>query len=72
MVLCYQKKECIQLLKKDVTPALGCTEPVCIALCLAHAAKVLDEEIISIDVDVNIGIFKNGMSAVFLTLIMWD
>lgn len=57
------RKECIQLLKQDVTPALGCTEPVCVALCLAHAAEVLDEEIVSIDVDVNIGIFKNGMSA---------
>lgn len=57
------RKECIQLLKQDVTPALGCTEPVCVALCLAHAAEVLDEEIVSIDVDVNIGIFKNRMSA---------
>ncbi len=57
------RKECIQLLKQDVTPALGCTEPVCVALCLAHAAKVLDEKIVSINVDVNIGIFKNGMSA---------
>ena len=56
------RKECIQLLKQDVTPALGCTEPVCVALCLANAAKVLDEKIVSIDVDVNIGIFKNGMS----------
>lgn len=57
------RKECIQLLKQDVTPALGCTEPVCVVLCLANAAKVLDEKIVSIDVDVNIGIFKNGMSA---------
>lgn len=57
------RKECIQLLKQDATPALGCTEPVCVALCLAHAAKVLDEEIVSIGVNVNIGIFKNGLSA---------
>ena len=44
------RKECIQLLKQDVTPALGCTEPVCVALCLANAAKVLDEKKESIDV----------------------
>lgn len=30
---------------------------------MAHASKVLDEEILSIECDVNIGIFKNGMSA---------
>ena len=52
------KLECIQLLKQDVIPALGCTEPVCVALCLAHASKVLDEEILSIDCEVNIGIFN--------------
>ena len=52
------KLECIQLLKQDVIPALGCTEPVCVALCLANASKVLDEEILSIECNVNIGIFN--------------
>lgn len=51
------KDEMIQFLKKEVVPALGCTEPVCVALCCASASSILKGEIQYVSVEVNSGIY---------------
>ena len=58
-----KKHQWINLLKQDVVPALGCTEPVCVALCAAHASQQFSKKIDSVTVRTNAGIYKNGMSA---------
>lgn len=49
-----------EVLKHQVYPAMGCTEPVSVALCAAHAAKLLGEEVSHALFELDAGTYKNG------------
>ncbi|HSQ87255.1 serine dehydratase subunit alpha family protein [Romboutsia sp.] len=51
----------VNILKSEVKPALGCTEPVAVALACAKAKELLGEEIIKHTVLVSPNVYKNGM-----------
>ncbi|WP_027723122.1 serine dehydratase subunit alpha family protein [Maridesulfovibrio zosterae] len=58
----YSVKEILHL---EVSPALGCTEPVAIALATAAAASVIkDERPDKIEVWVDPNIYKNGLAVI--------
>lgn len=52
---------CMSILRREVVPALGCTEPVAVALASAIASRDLGETPDRIDVLVSGNLFKNGM-----------
>ncbi|BEM76414.1 UPF0597 protein [Serratia marcescens] len=52
----------ISWLKKEVTPALGCTEPVAIAFAAAKAASFLNEPCLSIYGFISENLYKNAMA----------
>ena len=51
----------IQIVKKEVVPALGCTEPISVALAAAIAANKLNGKLEKIAVSVSPNLMKNGM-----------
>lgn len=53
--------EIIDLLKREVKPALGCTEPVAVALATARSCEELGVIPETIEVEVSANILKNGM-----------
>lgn len=58
-----RESELIELLHKEVKPALGCTEPIAVALAAAKTAELLNLKgrAGAIDVEVSGNILKNGM-----------
>ncbi len=68
-----RQAEIIELIKKEVKPALGCTEPIAVALAVAKAVEILEDKCrccsqgwrmtadFRIRVEVSGNILKNGM-----------
>nr|WP_300095375.1 L-serine ammonia-lyase, iron-sulfur-dependent, subunit alpha [Sedimentibacter sp.] len=52
----------IEILKNQVTPALGCTEPGAVAYAVARAKEILGTEVSKLNIEVDKNILKNGMS----------
>ena len=51
----------ISLIHQEVVPAIGCTEPMCVALCTAKAAEKLGTRPEKIEVLLSANILKNAM-----------
>lgn len=56
-----ERKRIIELVKREVVPAIGCTEPIAVALCTARAAEVLGRRPEHIDLYLSANILKNAM-----------
>ena len=55
------KTQIIDLIHREVIPAIGCTEPIAVALAAAKAAEVLGRKPEKIEVYLSANILKNAM-----------
>lgn len=54
----------VQILKEELVPAMGCTEPIALAYCASCCYKVLDDEVESVHIGVSGNIIKNVKSVI--------
>ena len=54
--------ELLQLLRSEVIPAIGCTEPIAVALCTARAKELLGAEPDTITVHLSKNVYKNALA----------
>lgn len=55
------KKDILKLIRQEVVPAIGCTEPIAVALAVAKASELLGEVPANIKVKLSANILKNAM-----------
>jgi len=61
MLTIEERTEIIALIKQEVIPAIGCTEPVAVALAVAKAKEILGAIPDKIEVSLSSNILKNAM-----------
>ena len=54
--------ELLHLLRSEVIPAIGCTEPIAVALCTARAKELLGAEPNTITVYLSKNVYKNALA----------
>lgn len=61
MVDARRAEKLLRLLKKEVVPAVGCTEPIAVALAVAKAKETLGTLPERLEIATSLNIYKNGM-----------
>jgi hypothetical protein len=61
MLSLQERSDIIALIKQEVIPAIGCTEPVAVALAVARAKEVLGAIPNKIEVSLSTNMLKNAM-----------
>lgn len=61
MLSSSDREAIIALIKREVVPAIGCTEPVAVSLCVARATELLGAKPDSVSVRLSANILKNAM-----------
>ena len=61
MINAEERARIISLVKREVVPAIGCTEPIAVALCVAKATETLGQRPEKITVLLSANILKNAM-----------
>ena len=56
-----ERQRMISLMQHEVVPAIGCTEPVAVALCAARAAEKLGSLPERVEVELSMNVLKNAM-----------
>lgn len=58
------RRQIIKLIKREVVPALGCTEPIAVALTVTKAREILGALPDKIELGLSGNIIKNAMASV--------
>ena len=56
-----ERRSIKRLMQREIIPAIGCTEPIAVSLCVAKAAETLGEEPQRIEVILSANVLKNAM-----------
>ena len=61
MLSLSERKAIKHLMEQEIVPAMGCTEPIAVSLCVAKASELLEHRPDKIDIFLSSNVIKNAM-----------